>query len=47
MGDQTFRLTNIVRGRTDASLFTIPADFKVLDSNQPVEDDLLPHASVG
>ncbi len=35
MGDQTFRLTNIVRVEPDSSLFAIPADFKVLDSNQP------------
>ena len=31
MGEQTFRLTNIVRGEPDASLFTIPADFKIID----------------
>jgi hypothetical protein len=38
MGDQTFRLTNIVRSEPDASLFTIPADFKIIDSNQPGQD---------
>jgi hypothetical protein len=31
MGEQTFKLTNIVRGEPDASLFTVPADFKVMD----------------
>ena len=31
MGDQTFQLTNIVRSEPDASLFTIPADFKVVE----------------
>lgn len=36
MGEQTFRLTNIVRAEPDASLFTVPADFKVLDSPQRV-----------
>lgn len=29
MGDQTFKLTNIVRAEPDPSLFTIPADFKI------------------
>jgi len=28
-GDQTFKLTNIVRAEPDPSLFTIPADFKI------------------
>ena len=32
MGEQTFRLTNIVRTEPDASLFTVPSDFKVLDA---------------
>jgi hypothetical protein len=36
MGEQTFKLTNIVRGEPDASLFTIPPDFKVTDGPQPV-----------
>jgi hypothetical protein len=36
MGEQTFRLTNIVRAEPDASLFTVPGDFKVIDGQQPV-----------
>jgi hypothetical protein len=36
MGEQTFRLTNIVRAEPDASLFTVPADFKISDGPQPV-----------
>jgi len=31
MGEQTFRLTNIVRTEPDPSLFTVPADFKIVD----------------
>ena len=31
MGEQTFRLTNIVRAEPDPSLFTAPADFKLID----------------
>jgi len=31
MGDQTFQLTNIVRSEPDASLFSVPADFKLVD----------------
>lgn len=34
MGEQTFRLTNVVRGEPDASLFTVPADFKLTDGPQ-------------
>jgi hypothetical protein len=34
MGEQTFQLTNIVRGDPESSLFTIPADFKVVDGPQ-------------
>jgi len=34
MGEQTFQLTNIVRGEPETSLFTIPADFKVVDGSQ-------------
>lgn len=34
MGEQTFKLTNIVRAEPDASLFTVPADFKVADGPQ-------------
>jgi hypothetical protein len=33
-GEQTFKLTNIVRAEPDASLFTVPADFKVTDGPQ-------------
>ena len=36
MGEQTFRLTNIVRAEPDASLFTVPMDFKVIDGQQTV-----------
>ena len=36
MGEQTFKLTNIVRAEPDPSLFTIPADFKIMDSPQNV-----------
>ena len=31
MGEQTFQLTNILRSEPDASLFTVPADFKLMD----------------
>jgi hypothetical protein len=31
MGEQTFRLTNIVRVEPDPSLFTVPSDFKIVD----------------
>jgi hypothetical protein len=34
MGDQTFKLTNIVRAEPDPALFTIPADFKINDEPQ-------------
>lgn len=36
MGEQTFQLTNIVRSEPDASLFTVPQDFKVVDGPQNV-----------
>lgn len=36
MGDQTFKLSNIVRAEPDPSLFTIPPDFKVNDEPQPI-----------
>jgi hypothetical protein len=36
MGEQTFQLTNIVRNEPDASLFTVPADFKIVDGPQDV-----------
>jgi hypothetical protein len=38
MGEQTFKLTNVVRGDPDASLFTVPADFKVTDGPQFISD---------
>ena len=31
-GERTFKLTNIQRGEPDASLFTVPADFKTNDN---------------
>jgi hypothetical protein len=31
MGEQTFQLNNVVRSEPDASLFTVPADFKLMD----------------
>jgi hypothetical protein len=34
MGEQTFRLTNLVRAEPSASLFSVPADFKVVDGPQ-------------
>ncbi len=34
MGEQTFRLTNLVRAEPASSLFTVPADFKVVDGPQ-------------
>jgi hypothetical protein len=36
MGEQTFKLTSIVRAEPDASLFTVPADFKMMDGSQNV-----------
>ncbi len=36
MGEQTFRLTNIVRGDPNPSLFTVPADFKIVDAPAPI-----------
>jgi hypothetical protein len=36
MGQQTFQLTNIVRSEPDASLFTVPPDFKIVDGPQNV-----------
>jgi len=35
-GEQTFRLTNIVLGEPNPSLFSIPADFKILDEPKPI-----------
>jgi len=36
MGEQTFKLTNVVRSEPDASLFTVPADFKNVQGPQDV-----------
>ena len=36
MGEQTFRLSNIARTEPNPSLFTVPADFKMVDASQPV-----------
>jgi hypothetical protein len=36
MGEQTFRLTNIVRAEPSPSLFTVPADFKIVDAPAPI-----------
>jgi hypothetical protein len=36
MGEQTFKLTNVVRAEPDASLFTVPSDFKLMDGPQNV-----------
>jgi hypothetical protein len=36
MGEQTFKLTSVVRAEPDASLFTVPADFKMMDGSQNV-----------
>lgn len=33
-GEQTFRLTNIVQGEPDPSLFTVPSDFKLAEAPQ-------------
>ena len=33
-GEQTLRLTNIVRAEPDPSLFTVPSDFKLVDVGQ-------------
>lgn len=36
MGEQTFRLTNIVRTEPSPSLFSVPADFKIVDGPQTI-----------
>jgi hypothetical protein len=36
MGQQTFQLTNVVRSEPDTSLFTVPADFKIVEGPQDV-----------
>jgi len=35
MGEVTFRLTGITRSEPDASLFTVPADFKIVEGPKP------------
>jgi|SRR5579872_19036 len=35
MGELTFRLTGIARSEPDASLFTVPADFKIVEGPKP------------
>lgn len=34
IGEQTFKLTNIVRAEPEAALFMVPADFKIVDGPQ-------------
>lgn len=36
IGEQTFRLTGITRSEPDASLFTVPADFKIVEGPKPI-----------
>lgn len=36
MGEQTFQLKNVARTEPDPSLFTVPADFKVVEGPKPV-----------
>ena len=36
IGEQTFRLTNIVRAEPNLSLFTVPADFRIVDDPAPI-----------
>jgi hypothetical protein len=36
MGEQTFRLTEIVRAEPNPSLFTVPADFKIVNAPTPI-----------
>jgi len=36
MGEQTFQLTNITRADPDGSLFTVPADFKLVEGPKPI-----------
>jgi len=35
MGEQTFRLTGITRSEPDASLFSVPAEFKIVEGPKP------------
>jgi hypothetical protein len=36
IGEQTFRLTDIVRAEPNPSWFTVPADFKIMDDPAPI-----------
>ena len=36
MGEQTFRLSNLVRAEPNPALFTVPADFKIVDDPAPI-----------
>lgn len=36
MGEQTFQLSNIVRAEPDASLFTVPGDFRITEGPQKI-----------
>jgi len=36
MGEQVFRLTNIARSEPDPALFTVPADYKIVDGPKPI-----------
>ena len=36
MGEQTFRLTGITRSEPDASLFSVPSDFKIVEGPKPI-----------
>jgi hypothetical protein len=36
MGEQTFQLTNIVRAEPDPFLFSVPADFKIVEGPQKI-----------
>jgi len=36
MGEQVFRLTNIVRAEPDAALFSVPAGYKIVDGPKPI-----------
>ena len=35
-GEQTYQLTNIVRAEPDPSLFTVPADFRIVEGPEPI-----------
>lgn len=37
-GEQTFQLTNVVRAEPDPSLFTVPADFKIVEGRPAIVD---------